>query len=143
MKLFFIVPILLVLVSCNPNQNQTAQGKSEVETTAKIIEKVKSRNISDSLTIAQALLILAEDEGEVSWQIFKPTEFLNDPNIVGVIGTTINGGIGVVPFKVWYLYHKDSEKITYYHGEIAGNSIQEIQILISIEQLKMFDNNEK
>ena len=142
MKLFLYCFVCVVLFSCNHEKNTSSLTRANSKTVIRneIISKVKSHKISDSLTVAQALEILAEENGHVSWQIFKPAEFINDPNIVSVIGTTINESPGVVPFKLWYLYHIDSEQISYYFGEMAGRSIPEFQIISSIYQLRLFDN---
>ena len=144
MKLFFYLTLVLsILTNCQTSKKETSNNKEEqsekqVIDKQAIIGKVKTRNISDSLTIAEALQILAEKNGQVIWQLFKPAEFINDPNIIGVKGSTLNDGISV-PYSVWYLYQLDNGKITFYGGEMAGREIQEIQFAIYVDQMKMFD----
>ena len=144
MKLFFYLTLVLsILTNCQTSKKETSNNKedqSEKQVIDKqaIIGKVKTRNISDSLTIAEALQILAERDGQVVWQLFKPAEFINDPNIIGVKGSTLNDGISV-PYSVWYLYQLDNGKITFYGGEMAGREIQEIQFAIYVDQMKLFD----
>jgi len=144
MKLFFYLTLVLsILTNWQTSKKETSNNKEEqsekqVIDKQAIIGKVKTRNISDSLTIAEALQILAEKNGQVIWQLFKPAEFINDPNIIGVKGSTLNNGISV-PYSVWYLYQLDNGKITFYGGEMAGREIQEIQFAIYVDQMKMFD----
>lgn len=148
--LFYFTLVLSILTNCQTNKKKTQKNKikqSEKQIIDKqaIIGKVRTRNISDSLTIAEALHILAEKDGQVVWQLFKPAEFINDPNIIGVKGSTLNNGVSV-PYKVWYLYQLDNGKITFHGGEMAGREIQEIQFAIYVDQMKMFDEfleNEK
>lgn len=151
MKLFFYFALVLsILTNCQTNKSETSkneqkQDERQIIDKQVIIEQVKRRIIADSLTIAEALQILADNDGQVVWQLFKPAEFLNDPNIIGVKGSTLNDGISV-PYTVWYLYQLDNGKITYYGGEMAGREIQEIQFAIYVDQMKMFDellSNEK
>ena len=135
--------MLSILTNCQTNKKETPKNagkQNEKQTIDKqiIIEKVKARFVADSLTIAEALQILAEKDGQVVWQLFKPVEFLNDPNIIGVKGSTLNDGISV-PYTVWYLYQLENGKITFYGGEMAGREIQEIQFAIYVDQMKMFD----
>lgn len=144
MKLFFYFTLVLsILTNCQISKKETQKNESEqkkqqgIDKKA-IIEKVKARIISDSLTIAEALKVLSDKEGQVIWQLFKPAEFLNEPNIIGVKGSTLNDGISV-PYTVWYLYQIDNGKITFYGGEMAGREIQEVQFAIYVDQMKMFD----
>lgn len=142
MKLFFYIFTATILCSSCGNKTQketkTTQHKSPEIDRQEIIEKVKKHPITSSITAGEVIEGLAGEEGIASWQFFQPQEYVNNNDMLGIVGSTESNLFGTnLSFRIAYLYQISSGKIVYYAGFMNEQAIDEIEFISSLEQKKM------
>jgi hypothetical protein len=144
MKLFsYAIIIATLFAGCsNANKQNTSgsSGKGEQSVDQQeIILKVKNKSITEEFTAGQVIDSLAGADGMASWQLFKPGEYKNDPNIIGVAGSAESKTFGgSLSFKIFYLYQFSTQKVIFYAGYLNGNPIEEYEFVINYKKKQLY-----